>query len=89
KAAEKLGKKVEIRRCLVEGALDVLMKEGNKQKHNGMVLDAIEKIKDDSDVIVLAQGSMTVLLPHLTHIKVPVLSSPRSGVTQLRKVLEL
>lgn len=87
--AKKYGKNIDIRRCLVEGALDVLMKEGNKQKHNDMVLDAIEKIKADSDVIVLAQGSMTVLLPYLTHIKVPVLSSPRSGVTQLRKVLEL
>ena len=63
------------------------MKEGNKQKHNDMVIDAIEKIKDTSDVIVLAQGSMVVLLPYLDHIKVPVLSSPRSGVAQLRKVL--
>lgn len=87
RTAERLGKQVEINRCLVDGALDVLMKEGNKQKHNDMVIDAIEKIKDTSDVIVLAQGSMVVLLPYLDHIKVPVLSSPRSGVTQLRKVL--
>jgi Asp/Glu/hydantoin racemase len=87
RTAEKLGKQVEIKRLLVDGALEVLMKEGDKQKHNDMVVEAIEKIKDTSDVIVLAQGSMVVLLPYLDHIKVPVLSSLRSGVTQLRKVL--
>lgn len=89
KTAKKMGKQVEVRRCLVEGALDVLMKEGDKEKHNQMVLEEIQKVEKDSDVIVLAQGSMIVLLPHLSHIKVPVLSSPRSGVESIRKALSL
>jgi len=87
RTAEKMGKSIEIKRCLVDGALEVLMKEGNRQKHNDMVLEAINRIEDESDVIVLAQGSMIVLLPYLKHIKVPILSSLRSGVERLRKVL--
>lgn len=87
--AKKHNKKVEIKQCLVDGALDVLLKEGNRQKHNEMVLDTVNKAAEESDVIVLAQGSMIILLPHLTHIKIPVLSSPRSGVAQLRKALNL
>ena len=41
----------------------------------------------DNDVIVLAQGSMTVLLPHLGHIEKPVLSSPRLGIEYLKQVI--
>ncbi|MGE4282515.1 MAG: aspartate/glutamate racemase family protein [Clostridia bacterium] len=87
--AEKKNKKVEIKKHLVDGALDILLKEGNRKKHNDMVLDTINKAAEESDVIVLAQGSMIILLPHLTHIKVPILSSLRSGVLQLRQVLNL
>lgn len=89
RTAKTMNKQVDIRRCLIDGALDVLMKEGNKEKHNKMVLDEIERIVDDSDVIVLAQGSMIVLLPHLKHIKIPVLTSPRSGVTKIKELLEM
>ncbi|WP_407267732.1 aspartate/glutamate racemase family protein [Radiobacillus sp. PE A8.2] len=87
RTAEKLNKKIEINQCLVEGALNVLMKEGDKEKHNQMVLSEIEKVEHESDVIVLAQGSMIVLLPYLNHIKKPVLTSPRSGVMGLQQVL--
>ncbi|MCJ7690565.1 MAG: aspartate/glutamate racemase family protein [Clostridiaceae bacterium] len=87
RAANRMNKQVDIRRCLIDGALDVLMKEGNKEKHNKMVLDEIERIVNDSDVIVLAQGSMIVLLPQLKHIKIPVLTSPRSGVNKIKEVL--
>ncbi|HBE77636.1 MAG TPA: Asp/Glu/hydantoin racemase [Firmicutes bacterium] len=85
--AIKMDKKLEVKECLVDGALDVLMKEGNQQKHNRMVLDEIEKVEADSDVIVLAQGSMTVLLPQLQHIKKPVFTSPRLGVQHVKRVL--
>jgi len=89
KAAIEMGKKVEIRKCLVAGALDILMKEGNKEKHNRLVLNEIEKVANDSDVIVLAQGSMIGLLPLLNHIKTPILTSPRLGVERVKKVLGL
>jgi len=87
--ADKLDKKIEIKECLVDGALKVLVEEGDKAKHNKMVLTAIEKIEEESDVIVLAQGSMTVLLPYLKHIKVPILTSPRSAVERVKEVLGL
>jgi Asp/Glu/hydantoin racemase len=86
KAAE-AGKDVEVVECLVEGALDVLMKEKNREKHNALVLEMVKKAESECDVIILAQGSMTVLLPELKDIKKPVLTSPRMGVEKARKVL--
>lgn len=87
RAAEKINKQVVITECLVDGALDVLMKEGDVEKHNKMILQVIEKIAEQHDVIVLAQGSMTVLLPHLAHIKTTILTSPHLGVQRAREVL--
>ena len=86
KAAE-AGKSVEIVEYLVDGALTVLLKENNRAKHNAMVLDSVKRAEAECDVIVLAQGSMTVLLPELTDIRKPVLTSPRLGVERARKML--
>lgn len=83
KAAEDAGKQVEVKPVLVDGALDILMKENDRDKHNRLVKEKIEAIQSEVDVIVLAQGSMVVLLPELEHIKVPVLSSPRLGVQRM------
>lgn len=86
KAAE-AGKSVEIVDYLVDGALTVLLKENNRAKHNAMVLDSVKRAEAECDVIVLAQGSMTVLLPELADIRKPVLTSPRLGVERARKIL--
>ena len=86
KAAE-AGKRVEIVDYLVDGALAVLLKENNRAKHNAMVLDSVRRAATECDVIVLAQGSMTVLLPELTEISKPVLTSPRLGVERARQML--
>ena len=86
KAAE-AGKRVEIVDYLVDGALAVLLKENNRAKHNAMVLDSVKRAEAECDVIVLAQGSMTVLLPELADIRKPVLTSPRLGVERARKML--
>lgn len=85
--AREAGKDVEVVEYLVDGALDILMKENNREKHNELVLASIRKAEEECDVIVLAQGSMTVLLPLLGEIKKPVLTSPRLGVEKARKVL--
>lgn len=85
--ADELKKDVEIVEYLVDGALDILMKEKNREKHNELVLEMVRRAEKECDVIVLAQGSMTVLLPALKDIKKPVLSSPRLGVEKTRKVL--
>ncbi|MEO8411164.1 MAG: aspartate/glutamate racemase family protein, partial [Propionivibrio sp.] len=81
------GKQVEVVDYLVDGALDVLMKEKNREKHNALVLASVRKAERECDVIILAQGSMTVLLPELTDIRVPVLTSPRLGVERAREML--
>ncbi len=85
--AAKAGKKVTVSRCFCEGAYEALLKEGNQEKHNRIVIDTIKKAAETNDVIVLAQGSMYKLLPLLTDIKKPVLTSLESGVKQLRGVL--
>jgi Asp/Glu/hydantoin racemase len=87
RTAESMKKSITIKQCLVEGAFDVLVKEGNREKHNDMVLDVVEKEEQNADVIVLAQGSMICLLPRLEHIKIPVLTSPRSGVMGVKTFL--
>ncbi|AQG79052.1 aspartate/glutamate racemase family protein [Spirosoma montaniterrae] len=86
-AAHRAGKIIDVVPVLVDGALDVLMKEKDRTKHNRLVREAIENIADSVDVIVLAQGSMVLLLDELTHISTPVLTSPRSGIERLREIL--
>ena len=84
----RLGRRVQVDRCFVEGAYECLLKSGDKQKHNEMVVAKVEEAAKDHDVIVLAQGSMYHLMPLLSHIQVPVLTSLETGVAQLRKYLD-
>jgi hypothetical protein len=86
-AAARSGKNVQVTGYLVDGALDILIKEKNREKHNQLVREKIEGLADQVDVIVLAQGSMIVLLPELQHITKPVLTSPRLGVEKIREIL--
>lgn len=85
KAAE-AGKDCEIVPYLVDGAMWALINEG-QEKHNKLVKDTVVKAAEECDVIILAQGSMVVLLPELTDIKKPVFSSPELGVRKAREVL--
>lgn len=86
--AARLGRRVQVDRCFVEGAYECLLKTGDKQKHNEMVVAKVEEAAKDHDVIVLAQGSMYHLMPLLNHIQVPVLTSLETGVAQLREYLD-
>lgn len=86
--ARELGKEVTVNRCYIEGAYDFLLKTGDKGKHNEMVIAKVKEAAETNDVIVLAQGSMYHLLPLLTDIKVPVLTSLESGVQQIRALLD-
>ena len=85
--AREAGKTVEVVDYLVDGALDVLMQEKNREKHNALVLAAIRQAESECDVIVLAQGSMAALLPELAGIRKPVLTSPRLAVERAREML--
>jgi Asp/Glu/hydantoin racemase len=82
-----MSKPVTIRRVLAEGAFDKL-RAGDTAAHNRMVMERLEKVRDEADVIVLAQGSMAVLVPDLQDWGKPVLTSPRLGIERIKQVLE-
>lgn len=82
------GKEVAVSRCYVEGAYECLLKTGDKAKHNEMVIAKIKEAAKDHDVIVLAQGSMYHLLPLLSDVEVPVLTSLESGVEQIKAIVD-
>jgi aspartate/glutamate racemase len=86
--AEEQGKEVEITEQLCEGAFDVL-RSGDRERHNAMVIADIKALAGQVDVIVCAQGSMVALLDELSEgdVPVPVLTSPRSGVERAIETL--
>lgn len=86
--AKEAGKTITVNEYLVDGALDILMKEKNVEKHNQLVLAQIEKAAEENDVVVLAQGSMTSMLPYLDQIKKPVLTSPRLAIERVKQMLK-
>lgn len=86
--SEKLNKPVVVRSSLVEGAFEILM-SGDKTRHDDMVSKAANAMKTQVDLIVLAQASMTRLVPRLqAETGLPVLSSPRLAVEYTKKVLD-
>lgn len=87
--AKEKGKPVNIESVLLPSAYEALFLENDVKKHNKIVSDKIREIEKFSDVIVLAQGSMITLVEEIKDISVPLLTSPRSGVTRVRQVLGL
>lgn len=85
--AAEAGKTVRVTPYLVDGALDILMKEHDQEKHNCLVLEAMKKAEAENDVVVLAQGSMTVMLPYIGEMQKPVLTSPRLAVERIQEML--
>ena len=86
--AREAGKKIVIDLHLVKGAMMELIQNKNVEKHNEMVLGDIEAAANCNDVVVLAQGSMVVMLPLIKHIKTPVLTSPRLGVEYIKTIVD-
>lgn len=73
----RIGRAVEVRTLLVEGAW-AHFEAGDTEGCARLVADAVDAVRD-VDAIVLAQGSMAGA-QHLTTTPVPVLSSPRLGL---------
>ena len=79
---------VEVRPVLVEGAFDKLMC-GLKSEHDTQVLDCAARLAGSADVIVFAQASMTRLAEAASKCsQIPVLTSPRLGIENLKALLE-
>jgi Asp/Glu/hydantoin racemase len=86
-AAEEAGTEVEVKLRLCSEAFRVL-KAGNPEKHNEMLLAEIGQLSGEVDAIVMAQVSMTALEPRLTNTRVPVYNSGRTAFQRVREILE-
>mgnify|MGYP002545036476 CR=1 FL=1 len=77
------GKHVELVDCLVEGAFGL-----NQEEFRARMAESIEKIADDVDVVLFAQGSMAYCEEYIAEkFGKVVLSSPRFGAAELKKAL--
>lgn len=86
-AAQEAGKEIEIKTVLCAEAFRVL-RSGDTDKHNEMLLEEIRKLSHEVDAICMAQLSMSVLEPWLQDARVPVYNSGRTGLTRAREMLE-
>jgi aspartate/glutamate racemase len=87
--ARKMGANVSVSACFAEGAYEALLIEGNKPKHDEILMSTIKKAVAENDAVVLAQGSMMSLLDKTKDLGKPVVCSFRTGVAQIRGVLGL
>lgn len=92
RAAERLGRPVEVTTRLAEGAFQAL-RAGDAARHDTLVTDALHELATYVDVIVLAQASMARAVGgadalEFNERRVPILTSPRLGVERLREVVQ-
>ena len=73
-----------------ERLLQIAEKEAGKEieAHNAILVDAINKLSEEVDCIVMAQLSMSALAPFLGETKVPVYNSGSTGFLRVREMLE-
>jgi aspartate/glutamate racemase len=83
------GKQITIKRGLVQGAFDELI-AGNTAMHDQMVKAKLRDLAARTGLIVLAQSTMARVVDTMdpADAPVPILSSPRMGVLQLKQLLE-
>jgi glutamate racemase len=84
-AAEK-NRPVEITTVLRPEAFEAVAK-GDKETHNRMLLEEIDKLSGKVDSIVMAQLSMSALEPELGKTAVPVYNSGTTGFGYIREKL--
>jgi aspartate/glutamate racemase len=85
-AAADAGREIEVHTRLCSEAFQML-KTGQPEKHNELLLAEIDRLSGSVDAIVLAQLSMTALEPLLGATRVPVYNSGRTGFTKVRELL--
>lgn len=84
------GRSPQVEAKICEGAFEALM-QGDAQRHDDLVAEALKKLIAESDVVVLAQASMARVVEHLDRQdpSVPILASPPLAVEYLASVLIL
>lgn len=83
-----VGKDIQLKAVLCEGAFEALM-GGNPALHDIMVAKALKELSTQVDVIVLAQASMARVVDTLSESEkiVPILASPPIAMAYLATVL--
>ncbi len=84
RVARELGRHVELTDGLIDGAFGLDQEQFKKR-----LVDQALLVRDQADVIVLAQGSMAYAEDAISDaVGLPTLSSPRFGAIELKKALE-
>lgn len=78
--AKKAGKEVALKETLCAGAFEALQ-NGDTDKHDQIVREAVLAMLQECDVVVLAQASMARAVTTLGDAQEKVLTSPRLGVS--------
>lgn len=86
-AAGEAGKEIERKTVLCSEAFEEYSK-GNVEKHNEILLDAIDELSKEVDCIVMAQLSMSALAPYLKDTRVPVYNSGDTGFLRVKEMIE-
>lgn len=88
RTAREAERQVEVRDRLCDGAFEAL-REGDTERHDGLVREGLRELIGWADVIVLAQASMARVVDTLTEDerRTPILSSPRLGMERMRDIL--
>ncbi|MGS0742504.1 aspartate/glutamate racemase family protein [Glaciimonas sp. GG7] len=88
KKADEYSRPVTITEAIADGAFEALL-AGDGERHDAILRQTIITLMEVVDVVVLAQVSMARLIPTLGTMRVPVLSSPKSGVEAVKQALAL
>jgi Asp/Glu/hydantoin racemase len=83
------GRRVKIKSLLCEEAFQALLK-GNREKHDRLAKEAALKLAKNTDVVVLAQASLSHLAPKIQkETKTPILTSPGLAIAAIRRTLRI
>ncbi|MGM0110233.1 aspartate/glutamate racemase family protein [Enterococcus sp. DIV0187] len=83
--AEEQNKDITIQHYVVEGAFDILV-AGDRQKHDEMINNMIQKVQEEVDVIAFSQISMS-LVP-LMETNVPIYKIGTSGFEKIYNMMK-
>jgi Asp/Glu/hydantoin racemase len=90
RVADRDGRSVEVIARVAGGAFEALQ-AGDVERHDALVTEAFAGLRDEVDVVLLAQASMARILDALPEPdrRVPVLASPRLGVERMAELLSV
>jgi Asp/Glu/hydantoin racemase len=84
--AEKAGRKVRVQSVLESAAFQAKL-AGDNARHDQLVKDAVLRMADDNDVVILAQASMAHIAEALgKDVRIPVLASPEFCIKAIRNL---